>query len=159
MSEIQTSPAYDPTVPIKFDFGPFVDPVARAGSEAYRAGRAERSWVDLAGHQRFRWRLVAHLTWEWPDGKLTGQTIRDIYLTLVAARSWSSVSRDDRQRWQAVRDAMVAARDAWRREHAPAPAAKRPTPVTPARLVTSDASVATLTERLRARRRAEAGRC
>lgn len=44
-------------------------------------------------------------------------TVRGVYLTLYDCKPWSEVGRDDKERWAAVRDAMFAARDAWRRTH------------------------------------------
>lgn len=138
----------DPTMPIDYDFGPHVAPVAMAARDAYFQGRSAASWSALKGPQTFRWLMLVDATWYWPDDKITAQAIRDIYLMLVAAKPWKGLKSDDKERWRNVRMAILEARKEWRRAEpeAVAPASE------PRGSIKSDISVATLTDRLKARR-------
>jgi len=100
----------DPTIPIDFDFAPEIEPAAAAAYEAYHDGRAHRPWRELRPELAFRWRLMVHVVRDWPVSTVTGQGLRDIYLTLLYAKSWHGLARDDREKWRRVRDALIAAR-------------------------------------------------
>lgn len=146
----------DVTTPIIYDFGPHIEPIARAGYEAYFEGRGSIPWDELTGDRTFRWMLTADVL--CGCGQVHPQAVRSIYLTLYDARPWSGLSKADKARWTQVRDAMVTARDAWRQAAAGEPAAEpvlqRRTDPSVARAVpvTAEAPIATLRDRLKARR-------
>lgn len=86
-----------------------VDRVARAGFEAYHEGWSLLVWEEFGDESAFRWRMCAVRMMRQPG--ITPAELRRVYVASHHRPAWSSLTREYRQRWSRVRDAMRAAGD------------------------------------------------
>lgn len=98
----------DPTMPIQHDFRDEVKAIAAAGYRAYHSGRVFRPWGQLPDNERFRWCLAADTYWR--EEIEDPADLRSIYQRCIHDVAWDDLAPKSRERWQAVRRAMLVER-------------------------------------------------